>query len=86
MGKEMASRKSEIRKAKKEKDKTRIWKTKNNEAYKGKLVSTENNKVAIIVEKNEKAHKEAEKVRLWTTKDDKSIRASVVTVNKKEEE
>jgi hypothetical protein len=83
-GKEMASRKSEIRKAKKEKDKTRTWKTKNNEAYKGKLISTENNKVAIIVEKNEKAHKEAEKGRLWTTKEDKSIRASVVTVNKKE--
>jgi len=84
MGKEMASRKSEIRKAKKEKDKTRTWKTKNNEAYKGKLISTENNKVAIIVEKNEKAHKEAEKGRLWTTKEDKSIRASIVTVNKKE--
>ena len=84
MGKEMASRKSEIRKAKKEKDKTRTWKTKNNETYKGKLISTENNKVAIIVEKNEKAHKEAEKGRLWTTKDDKSIRASVVTVNKQE--
>ena len=84
MGKEMASRKSEIRKAKKEKDKTRTWKTKNNETYKGKLISTENNKVAIIVEKNEKAHKEAEKGRLWTTKDDKSIRASIVTVNKQE--
>ena len=84
MGKEMASRKSEIRKAKKEKDKARTWKTKNNETYKGKLISTENNKVAIIVEKNEKAHKEAEKGRLWTTKDDKSIRASIVTVNKQE--
>ena len=84
MGKEMASRKSEIRKAKKEKDKTRTWKTKDNETYKGKLISTENNKVAIIVEKNEKAHKEAEKGRLWTTKDDKSIRASIVTVNKQE--
>jgi hypothetical protein len=84
MGKEMTSRKAEIRKAKKEAEKTRVWETNKNETYKGKLISTENNKIAIIVEKNEKAHKQAEKGRLWTTKDDKSIRASVVTVNKKE--
>ncbi len=84
MGKEMSTRKTEIRKAKKEADKKRIWKTKNNESYEGSLISTENNKIAIIVERNDKAHKQAEKGRLWTTKDDKSIRASVVTVNKKE--
>ena len=84
MGKEMAARKTEIRRAKKEVNKTRSWITKNNESYKGKLISTENNKVAIIVEKNEKAHKEAEKGRLWTTKDDKSVRASLVNIDQKE--
>jgi len=84
IGKEMSARKAEISKAKKEANKTRVWKTKNNENYKGNLVSTENNKIAIIVERNDKAHKQAEKGRLWTTKDDKSIRASVVTVDKKQ--
>ena len=82
-GEKIKDQKKDKAKAEKLISKSKIW-TINGEEYKGLFQSIEEDKVVILIDKDEKAHKMAEKGKEWTTVSGSVVKARIVERSKKE--
>jgi len=82
-GEKIKDQKKDKAKAEKLISKSKKW-TINGEEYKGLFQSIEEDKVVILIDKDEKAHKMAEKGKEWTTVSGSVVKARIVERSKKE--
>ena len=82
-GTKIKDQKKEKAKAEKLIAKSRKWVV-DEDQFKGLFQSFEDNKVVIIVDRDDKAHKSAEKGREWTTVSGSKVKATIVERSKKE--
>ena len=82
-GEKIKDQKKDKAKAEKLISKSKKW-TINGEEYKGLFQSIEEDKVVILIDKDEKAHKMAEKGKEWTTVSGSVVKARIVQRSKKE--
>ena len=82
-GEKIKDQKKDKAKAEKLISKSKKWAI-NGEEYKGLFQSIEEDKVVILIDKDEKAHKMAEKGKEWTTVSGSVVKARIVERSKKE--